>query len=168
MPVAEVHALHRLGVTFLQLTEPPALEPSPQRGLRFLALDCPFDLPTPSFPFTLLRFLELQRKLLGALASSKETHNCICSLVSILDVDECAATDPCLGGRCVNTEGSFSCLCETGFQPSPDSRECVGKNSRDWVGLSSTSAHLYPLSLATWNNEHSFSGSKAFSTGSKV
>lgn len=64
--------------------------------------------------------------------------------VSLLDVDECAATDPCLGGRCVNTEGSFNCLCETGFQPSPDSGECVGKDSKDWMGLCLTSAHLCP------------------------
>lgn len=50
--------------------------------------------------------------------------------VSILDVDECAVTNRCLGGHCVNTEGSFSCLCEAGFQPSPESGECVGKSSR--------------------------------------
>nr|XP_023421883.1 latent-transforming growth factor beta-binding protein 2 isoform X3 [Cavia porcellus] len=41
------------------------------------------------------------------------------------DVDECAAADPCLGGHCVNTEGSFNCLCEAGFRPSPESGQCV-------------------------------------------
>lgn len=85
MPVADVHALQGLGVTFLLLTEPPppCTRPLPMCGLRFLALDCPLDLPTPSFLFAFLEFLEVQRKLLGALASSKETHNCICSLVSL-------------------------------------------------------------------------------------
>ena len=40
MPVADVHALQGLSVPFLLLTEPhPPLEPVPQRGLRFLALD---------------------------------------------------------------------------------------------------------------------------------
>lgn len=58
-------------------------------------------------------------------------------------MDECAVTDRCLGGHCVNTEGSFNCLCETGFQPSPESGECVGKVARrEWTGLCPMSAHL--------------------------
>lgn len=84
MPVADVHALRHLGVTLLLLTDIPRHTRALRMpGLRFLALDCPLDVPTPSFPFALLGSLEVQRKLLRALASSKETHNCICSLVSL-------------------------------------------------------------------------------------
>lgn len=36
------------------------------------------------------------------------------------DVDECAA-DPCSSGaKCHNTDGSYSCVCEDGFQLQPD------------------------------------------------
>lgn len=77
---------------------------------------------------------------------------------SILDVDECVVTDQCLGGQCVNTEGSFNCLCKTGFQPSPESGECVGKGSRGsgqgfTPGLP-TSTHAWPL--VPWDQDCSF------------
>ena len=46
------------------------------------------------------------------------------------DIDECAmgidGCDP--RGRCVNTVGSFQCMCDslTGFQLGSDQRTCVG------------------------------------------
>lgn len=33
----------------------------------------------------------------------------------------------CRNGRCVNTEGSFQCICNAGFELTPDGKNCVGK-----------------------------------------
>uniref|UniRef100_A0A8C0W6M1 Fibrillin-3 n=1 Tax=Castor canadensis TaxID=51338 RepID=A0A8C0W6M1_CASCN len=42
------------------------------------------------------------------------------------DVDECISRGGlCHLGRCVNTEGSFQCVCNAGFELSPDGRSCV-------------------------------------------
>nr|XP_023420605.1 fibrillin-3 [Cavia porcellus] len=43
------------------------------------------------------------------------------------DVDECVGggSGLCRLGRCVNTEGSFRCVCSVGFELSPDGKSCV-------------------------------------------
>lgn len=44
------------------------------------------------------------------------------------DVDECVGGGGlCHLGRCVNTEGSFRCVCDVGFELSPDGKNCVGE-----------------------------------------
>uniref|UniRef100_A0A8D1TIW8 Fibrillin 3 n=1 Tax=Sus scrofa TaxID=9823 RepID=A0A8D1TIW8_PIG len=41
------------------------------------------------------------------------------------DDDECRAQPSlCANGRCINTQGSFQCDCDEGFQPSPSLTEC--------------------------------------------
>lgn len=46
-----------------------------------------------------------------------------------LDVDECASGNGmlCRNGQCVNTIGSFQCLCNDGYEVALDGRTCVGE-----------------------------------------
>ena len=43
-----------------------------------------------------------------------------------LDIDECAATNPCTGGNqvCQNSPGAYKCICENGYKDS--SGACTG------------------------------------------
>lgn len=44
------------------------------------------------------------------------------------DIDECIVNGVmCRNGRCVNTEGSFQCICNAGFELTPDGKNCIGK-----------------------------------------
>lgn len=48
-------------------------------------------------------------------------------LLSALDVDECSKDNVCVRGQCVNTDGSFLCLCEAGFKFNTETAYCEGK-----------------------------------------
>uniref|UniRef100_A0A5F8GBW2 Fibrillin 3 n=1 Tax=Monodelphis domestica TaxID=13616 RepID=A0A5F8GBW2_MONDO len=42
------------------------------------------------------------------------------------DIDECILNGGmCRHGRCINTEGSFQCICNAGFEITPDGKNCV-------------------------------------------
>lgn len=49
----------------------------------------------------------------------------------------------CRNGRCVNTEGSFQCICNAGFELTPDGKNCIGEpqnraqihGNRDFLNL---------------------------------
>lgn len=49
--------------------------------------------------------------------------------IFFLDVDECASGNGmlCRNGQCVNTIGSFQCLCNDGYEVSLDGRTCAGE-----------------------------------------
>lgn len=44
------------------------------------------------------------------------------------DHDECATTNMCLNGMCINEDGSFKCICKPGFALAPNGRYCTGMN----------------------------------------
>jgi len=47
-----------------------------------------------------------------------ETHQCV-------DVDECADSEVCAGGKCVNTDGGFQCECPPDWRLSTDGTYCI-------------------------------------------
>lgn len=50
------------------------------------------------------------------------------TLFSIADINECEQPGLCgPRGECLNTDGSFHCVCEQGFAISADGRTCEGK-----------------------------------------
>lgn len=52
-------------------------------------------------------------------------------LFSIPDINECEQPGRCgPHGECLNTDGSFHCVCEQGFSISADGRTCEGKINR--------------------------------------
>ncbi|XP_072166683.1 uncharacterized protein [Diadema setosum] len=42
-----------------------------------------------------------------------------------IDVDECESQNACEHGRCINTEGSFRCVCSRGFTSHPSEEGCI-------------------------------------------
>ena len=76
---------------------------------------------------------------------------CICLAE---DVDECSTTSGiCSNGQCVNFMGGYECLCDPGFEPTPQKTSCQGSLSDS----SSTITFLYvtgfPLTCQVRKNQ---------------
>lgn len=53
---------------------------------------------------------------------------CPCVFWWLSDIDECERNPLlCRGGDCVNTEGSFQCVCPDGHEIAPDRSACLGE-----------------------------------------
>lgn len=62
----------------------------------------------------------------------------------------------CRNGRCVNTEGSFQCICNAGFELTPDGKNCIGKKQTQkqfevniYVNKNDFTLSLVPLQITT-------------------
>lgn len=71
------------------------------------------------------------------------------------DLDECVANGRiCNNGRCVNTEGSFHCVCNAGFEISADGKNCQGLSSVIFCGSAGGYLMLSDGSILS-NRKHS-------------
>jgi len=66
--------------------------------------------------------------LLKKIIEAFPKHNQM-AMFSSTDQDECATTNMCLNGMCINEDGSFKCICKTGFVLAPSGRYCIGVGS---------------------------------------
>lgn len=53
------------------------------------------------------------------------------------DIDECANETLCGShGFCENSDGSFRCLCDRGYESSPSGHYCIGESARSTLPVS--------------------------------
>lgn len=45
-----------------------------------------------------------------------------------LDIDECQMPNLCRNGKCINTMGSYRCICDKGYQPDHSGTRCIDVN----------------------------------------
>jgi len=62
-----------------------------------------------------------------------------------LDIDECAVANGGCAHICNNTDGSFSCMCDVGYELDEDGQQCIGMFReiaiiRGWARLNETSS----------------------------
>ena len=49
-------------------------------------------------------------------------------LAYVADIDECQTLPGlCRNGRCLNTMGSFRCVCDRGYKPDISGQYCIGE-----------------------------------------
>lgn len=77
------------------------------------------------------------------------TELCVCAALCFLaDTDECVDESLCVGGQCVNTDGSYVCFCTHPMVLDPSSNHCVffpevlGKSGNQHAGLQTSAAKL--------------------------
>lgn len=59
------------------------------------------------------------------------------------DIDECSSLvgQVCRNGQCINNIGSFQCLCQEGYEITPDGKNCIGKYYHSYMYLFTNFTH---------------------------
>uniref|UniRef100_A0A669DV60 Latent transforming growth factor beta binding protein 3 n=1 Tax=Oreochromis niloticus TaxID=8128 RepID=A0A669DV60_ORENI len=74
------------------------------------------------------------RSYLGTMCECNPGFRLDYSRARCIDIDECAEPEvrvnPCKNARCVNTSGSYKCLCKHGFVPTRRPNVCVRRRTR--------------------------------------
>lgn len=93
----------------------------------------------------------------------------------LADIDECAENKAlCRGGSCMNSEGSYECVCPDGHELAPDGLMCKGRFTREFFSNTACSPQnhtMFALSqfynhteLSRISNQYSNAPSFIFST----
>ena len=69
----------------------------------------------------------MHRLLVCAAANMFTSARSCCCLVYAIDVDECAIGRDLCDQVCINTVGSYSCACSSGYEIAADRRTCKGE-----------------------------------------
>ena len=54
-----------------------------------------------------------------------------CSFYIVLDVNECTNGDNSCDHNCQNTDGSYTCFCDSGYSLTSNDKSCSGKRNKD-------------------------------------
>lgn len=72
------------------------------------------------------------------------------TLFTHIDINECLLTPrPCSAGQCQNTEGSFRCVCPSGYQTNSQQTQCIGQTC--FFYLLNKKCHLSSVVLGSSN-----------------
>ena len=69
----------------------------------------------------------------------------VCVCLCVADVDECQGPGVCGTARCVNEEGTYDCLCETGYVYDNQTKSCLGEFSHTKTPIAKMKKHA-----STW------------------
>ena len=73
-----------------------------------------------------------------------QSSSSLCCVDLVSDIDECSSEKEChVNATCMNTMGSYTCTCNSGYQG--DGRICAGKSKTSNKGIIATDADSFVL-----------------------
>ena len=73
-----------------------------------------------------------------------QSSSSLCCVDLVSDIDECSSENEChVNATCMNTMGSYTCSCNSGYQG--DGRNCAGKSKTSTEGIIATDADSFVL-----------------------
>ena len=71
--------------------------------------------------------MQIQSYITVALENLAYSMHITINTIQHTDINECMASSSPCGQICSNTEGSFECSCNNGYELDDDQRTCIGK-----------------------------------------